>query len=244
MLMEIALIQRLSVLLSHPVYALGILLFTMILSTGIGSLLSERLPLTRWPWVLVYPLLAVAATLSVSTSPTPAQSRQRRGFSVAITEPANQSVVFGKTRIAAEVEIRDPQLLDRVEFLVGDDVIFVDREPPFECSYDFGEASKSWIIRAVAYHVEEVTVSDALGLLRCLVSYRNNASCHLLIIIPWGLLSCIGNRTCRINHRGILLILVYSCMCLGNCDCAANFAYGSYLCSLPDSGVIFMCGLS
>jgi VWFA-related protein len=53
-------------------------------------------------------------------------------------------------------------LVDRVEFLVGDDVIFVDREPPFECFHDFGEESKSWIIRAVAYHVENVTITDAV----------------------------------------------------------------------------------
>jgi len=84
MLMEIALIQRLSVLLSHPVYALGILLFTMILSTGVGSFLSERLPLARRPWVFLYPLLAVGAILGVRfllstllvgmiTSPMPAK---------------------------------------------------------------------------------------------------------------------------------------------------------------------------
>ncbi len=57
MLTEIALIQRLTVLLSHPVYALGILLFTLIASTGIGSLVSDRLPLTRAPWAYVYPIL-------------------------------------------------------------------------------------------------------------------------------------------------------------------------------------------
>jgi Ca-activated chloride channel family protein len=90
-----------------------------------------------------------------------AQSPPRRGFEIHITEPANQQVVLGKTRIAAEVEISDPQLVDRVEFLVGDEVIFVDREPPYECYHDFGEASRSWIVRAVAYHVEGVTVSDA-----------------------------------------------------------------------------------
>jgi hypothetical protein len=64
MLAEIALIQRLSVFLGHPVYALGILLFTIILSTGMGSLLSERLPLTRAPWVYVYPLVTAAAIAS------------------------------------------------------------------------------------------------------------------------------------------------------------------------------------
>lgn len=40
MLSEIGLIQRLSILLGHPAYALGILLFTFILSTGAGSYLS------------------------------------------------------------------------------------------------------------------------------------------------------------------------------------------------------------
>jgi predicted membrane-bound spermidine synthase len=63
MLLEIAMIQKLSVFLGHPVYALGVLLFAFILSTGMGSLLSERLPLTRMPWALLYPLLACAAIL-------------------------------------------------------------------------------------------------------------------------------------------------------------------------------------
>ena len=57
MFVEIALIQRLSIFLGHPVYALGILLFTIVLSSGIGSYLSESLPLTRVPWMFAYPLL-------------------------------------------------------------------------------------------------------------------------------------------------------------------------------------------
>jgi hypothetical protein len=61
MLLEIAMIQRLSVFLGHPVYALGVLLFAFILSTGIGSFLSERLPLNRAPWALACPAVAVAA---------------------------------------------------------------------------------------------------------------------------------------------------------------------------------------
>lgn len=64
MFVEIALIQRLSVFLSHPVYALGILLFTIIASTGVGSFLSERLPLTRTPWLFIYPL-ATALTILI-----------------------------------------------------------------------------------------------------------------------------------------------------------------------------------
>ena len=56
MLAEIALIQRLTVFLSHPIYALSVLLFTLIASTGVGSLASDRLPLTRRPWRYVFPL--------------------------------------------------------------------------------------------------------------------------------------------------------------------------------------------
>ncbi|MBI3945678.1 MAG: hypothetical protein HY321_07155 [Armatimonadetes bacterium] len=65
MFLEIALIQRLSVFLSHPVYALGVLLFTIIASTGVGSFLSDSLPLSRRPWVFVYPPAMVAAIVVV-----------------------------------------------------------------------------------------------------------------------------------------------------------------------------------
>jgi hypothetical protein len=64
MFVEIALIQRLSVFLGHPVYALGILLFALILSAGFGSFASEHLPLTRAPWVFVYPLVIVCGIVT------------------------------------------------------------------------------------------------------------------------------------------------------------------------------------
>jgi hypothetical protein len=47
MLVEIGLIQRLSLFLGHPVYGLAIGLFAVILSTGIGSIVSDRLPITK-----------------------------------------------------------------------------------------------------------------------------------------------------------------------------------------------------
>jgi spermidine synthase len=62
MLLEIAMMQRLSVFLGHPMYGLGIVLCLLILSSGVGSFLSERLPLTRTPWVYGY-LLLLAATI-------------------------------------------------------------------------------------------------------------------------------------------------------------------------------------
>jgi hypothetical protein len=57
MLLEVAMMQRLAVFLGHPVYGLGVVLCIIILSTGVGSFLSERLPLTQAPWVYLYPLL-------------------------------------------------------------------------------------------------------------------------------------------------------------------------------------------
>ena len=65
MLLEMGLIQRLSLYLSHPIYALGIILFSIIASTGAGSYLSELLPLTRKPWLYLFPLAMCAIILAV-----------------------------------------------------------------------------------------------------------------------------------------------------------------------------------
>lgn len=43
MLVEIALLQYLSIYLGHPIYSLGVCLFSLILATGLGSLASNRL---------------------------------------------------------------------------------------------------------------------------------------------------------------------------------------------------------
>ena len=71
MFVEIALIQRLSIFLSHPVYALGITLFTIIASTGVGSYLSERLPLhtRRFHWGV--PLATAVAIIVIRFVLTP-----------------------------------------------------------------------------------------------------------------------------------------------------------------------------
>lgn len=58
MFVELSLIQRMSLFLGHPVYGLAVVLFSVILSTGVGSLLSDRLmpsaptALVAWPLVL------------------------------------------------------------------------------------------------------------------------------------------------------------------------------------------------
>src|SRR5262245_66381638 len=45
MMVEIALLQRMSVFLGHPTYALSVVLFSLILWTGLGSMASERVRL-------------------------------------------------------------------------------------------------------------------------------------------------------------------------------------------------------
>ena len=60
MLAEIAMIQRLTIFLGHPMYGLGVLLFTIIAATEIGSFFSDKLPLDRRPWAQLFPLLAAA----------------------------------------------------------------------------------------------------------------------------------------------------------------------------------------
>jgi hypothetical protein len=69
MFVEIGLIQRISVYLGHPVYGMAIGLFGIIVSTGLGSLLSARLPLTStarfaaWAGVLALYLAMLPAWL-------------------------------------------------------------------------------------------------------------------------------------------------------------------------------------
>lgn len=64
MMVEIGLLQRMSVFLGHPIYSLGVLLFTLILSTGLGSLLSDKFILdSRWKfttWALITGVYVIA----------------------------------------------------------------------------------------------------------------------------------------------------------------------------------------
>ncbi|HEY6446699.1 MAG TPA: hypothetical protein VIY53_09590 [Acidobacteriaceae bacterium] len=57
MMGEIALLQYFSIYLGHPVYSLGVCLFSLILSSGLGSLASERIKLRRRPSLMVWGLL-------------------------------------------------------------------------------------------------------------------------------------------------------------------------------------------
>jgi hypothetical protein len=54
---EIGLLQRMGVFLGHPIYSLSIVLFSLILATGIGSMISDRWPLDDWRKLLLWSAL-------------------------------------------------------------------------------------------------------------------------------------------------------------------------------------------
>lgn len=104
-----------------------------------------------------------SVVLALFTGSVTAQdSTRRKGFSITIAEPPNQTVVFGRTKIVADLKSTDASQVERVEFIVGDTVVFVDRESPWEYFHDFGAGDRSNIVKVVAHHIEGVTVSDTI----------------------------------------------------------------------------------
>lgn len=70
MLVEIPLIQRFALFLGHPVYALAVILFSVLIFSGVGSYLTGRLTVRRAPaqvaaWTL--PLLLIVVTIYAFT---------------------------------------------------------------------------------------------------------------------------------------------------------------------------------
>ena len=67
MFVQIGFMQRFSVYLGHPIYAVSITLFSMILATGVGSAVSDRIPLeSRRTWAVWLPPVAASVILGVT----------------------------------------------------------------------------------------------------------------------------------------------------------------------------------
>lgn len=79
MLSEIAFLQRLSVYLGHPVYALAVVLFSLILFTGLGSFVHDRLGLTSGLRIALL-FIALPAYLYWSAVSMPAFLSAAQGF--------------------------------------------------------------------------------------------------------------------------------------------------------------------
>jgi hypothetical protein len=68
MLVEITLMQIMSMFLGHPVYGLGIVLFSLILSTGIGSMISEFIPVNTVKRAALWLALLVLYTILLASN--------------------------------------------------------------------------------------------------------------------------------------------------------------------------------
>ncbi|HEY6362940.1 MAG TPA: hypothetical protein VIX63_17660 [Vicinamibacterales bacterium] len=66
MLLEVALLQRFVLLLGHPVYSLTVTLFSLLLGTGLGSLMSRRVAASRVRTLTLGALVGVVGAAAVS----------------------------------------------------------------------------------------------------------------------------------------------------------------------------------
>lgn len=135
-------------------------------------------------------LVALALGACIAQGAAAQENVARRGFSVRIDSPKSGELVFGKTKITATARIDNAGDLDRVEFLIADRVIFVDREAPYECVFDFGEESKSWIVRALAYHKEGIAVADMVITRKVTIAYSEEVN----RIVLWASVSDKNNE--------------------------------------------------
>jgi SAM-dependent methyltransferase len=67
MFVQIPTMQRFSVYLGHPTYAVVVILFSMILAAGVGSLVSDRLPIESSRRLVIAVPLAIAAVILLLT---------------------------------------------------------------------------------------------------------------------------------------------------------------------------------
>jgi hypothetical protein len=69
MLVEISQVQRLAIFLGHPVYSLSVVLFSLLLASGAGALLTARLPQRRGASTTVLVLLVTVLILFGAITP-------------------------------------------------------------------------------------------------------------------------------------------------------------------------------
>jgi hypothetical protein len=115
MLTEIALLQHFSVYLGHPIYALSVCLFSLILATGLGSLASGRVTLASpralrlWAGLTGLCLLALSGGLGAALHATAAQGLAARiAVSLAVVMPVGFLLGFAFPTGMKLVEAVDP----------------------------------------------------------------------------------------------------------------------------------------
>ena len=115
---QVAFLQRFSVLLGHPTYALVVVLFSMILFAGLGSFVSERAlgargqRFTAWTWLLALGLAATGLTIASVCATAVAWSLPARIATVlAVVAPLSLVMGFCFPHGARLVQARDESAL-------------------------------------------------------------------------------------------------------------------------------------
>jgi hypothetical protein len=83
MFVEIAFVQRFSLLLGHPAYALALVVASMVFAGGLGSLAADRLPVERPFTFLAYPIvIVVVLALARVIFPAAAEAAMTQSWTV------------------------------------------------------------------------------------------------------------------------------------------------------------------
>jgi hypothetical protein len=107
LLIEVAQLQRLSIYLGHPTYGLSVVLFALLVFSGIGSMLTERFLRPDRALTLVAPLAALVALLAVVGAVTPA-----------LLHATDSATTPGRIAIAVAL-LAPPALLMGMPFALG-----------------------------------------------------------------------------------------------------------------------------
>ena len=94
MLLEVALLQRFVLLLGHPVYSLTVTLFSLLLGTGVGSLISRRIDPGRVRHVTTAALVGVAGVAVLAAPVLP------RLIDIGIAWPLPARIAFAVVMLA------------------------------------------------------------------------------------------------------------------------------------------------
>jgi len=78
--------------------------------------------------------------------------RESKGLKVKITSPPPHTYLSGKIVISAEVYTPPGTLVERVEFYADQELIFIDRDSPYQFSWDAGQGFNQKIIEVVAHN--------------------------------------------------------------------------------------------
>jgi len=107
LLIEIAQLQRLSIFLGHPTYGLSVVLFSVLIFSGIGSMVTERVVRFDQPRSMVAPLVVLVALVVALGWVTPVVIRAMDGATTPV-------------RIATAVALlAPPALLMGMPFVIG-----------------------------------------------------------------------------------------------------------------------------